>query len=436
MQKKHIHKFTKGDKNINIDGLIKRFDPVCIYDSNETLNDKKHIVSSKLIAIGATQELRIHSSDKVLDALQHFYDSKKGWLFGYITYDLKNEIEQLSSNNSDKLGFPLLHFFSPKIVLEIEEHFVTAFYDDEFTTDKEVYEILDICFDKTKKEVETKTIKLQSKITKEEYIQSVEQLKEHIHKGDIYEINFCQEFFAENAIINTVDIYNKLNTISSAPFSAYCKFGIHYLMCSSPERFIQKRANKLTSQPIKGTIKRSDIIKEDDQLKNDLQNNIKERSENIMIVDLVRNDLSRIAKKGSVTVDELCKIYSFKQVHQMISTISCEIKKNISFTDILRSMFPMGSMTGAPKISAMNLIEKNESTKRGLYSGAVGYITPDGDFDFNVVIRSILYNSENKYVSFMVGSAITDKSLAEKEYEECLLKAKAMFEVLQTHSYF
>ena len=152
-----------------------------------------------------------------------------------------------------------------------------------------------------------------------------------------------------------------------------------------------------------------------------------------MIVDLVRNDLSRIAKKGSVQVDELFGIYSFKQVHQMISTVSCEIDSTVSFTEILKSMFPMGSMTGAPKVSAMKLIEQYESTKRGLYSGAVGYISPDGDFDFNVVIRSILYNSENKYLSFMVGSAITDKAQAEQEYDECLLKAKAMFEVLATN---
>ncbi|MGZ4158296.1 MAG: chorismate-binding protein, partial [Bacteroidia bacterium] len=189
----------------------------------------------------------------------------------------------------------------------------------------------------------------------------------------------------------------------------------------------------LISQPIKGTAKRSENILEDERLKNDLQNNLKERSENVMIVDLVRNDLSHIAKRGTVKVEELHSLYSFKQVHQLISTVSCELKENISFTDILKSTFPMGSMTGAPKISAMKLIEEFESTKRGLYSGAVGYISPDGDFDFNVVIRSILYNADNNYLSFMVGSAITDKANAGQEYEECLLKAKAMFEVLSTN---
>jgi para-aminobenzoate synthetase component 1 len=229
-----------------------------------------------------------------------------------------------------------------------------------------------------------------------------------------------------------VAIFEKLNKISAAPFSAFSKFGNYFLLCASPERYIQKKGNKLMSQPIKGTAKRSQNKLEDEQLKTELSNNLKEKSENVMIVDLVRNDLSQIAKRGTVKVDELQTIYSFKQVHQMISTISCELKENITFSDILRSTFPMGSMTGAPKISAMKLIEEFESTKRGLYSGAVGYISPNGDFDFNVVIRSIIYNSENMYLSFMVGSAITDKAIAEQEYEECLLKAKALFEVLES----
>lgn len=430
--KKQIHTRSTTLQTINIDGLNERFDRVCIFDSNESENDKKNLSSSKLIAVGATQELCIQSSQTILSELQQFCSTNKGWLFGYLTYDLKNEIEQLSSGNAEKLGFPLLHFFSPKVVLQIENEVISVFYDDAFVSEKEAKEIFDFTFSPENGKTTEKqdALKIQSKITKEAYIHSVEKLKEHIRKGDIYEVNFCQEFFAENAEINTTEVYKNLNAISGAPFAAYCKFGKHYLMCASPERFLQKRSNKLISQPIKGTIKRSEDKNTDEQLKKELLSNTKERSENVMIVDLVRNDLSRIAKKGSVKVDELFGIYSFKQVHQMISTVSCEIDNSISFTEILKSTFPMGSMTGAPKISAMKLIEEYESTKRGLYSGAVGYISPEGDFDFNVVIRSILYNSENKYLSFMVGSAITDKAEAELEYEECLLKAKAMFEAL------
>ena len=434
MLKKQTYTLLSTNQNINIEALNEHFDRICIFDSNENENDKKYLSSSKLIAVGATQEICIKDSQNALSDLQQFYNSKPGWIFGYLTYDLKNEIEQLSSENIDKLGFPLLQFFSPKVVLQIENDLVSVFYGDEFVSEKEAKEVFDLCFSADHKKVDDghKKIEIQSKITREEYVHSVEKLKEHIRKGDIYEINFCQEFFAENVSINASDIYKNLNAISGAPFSAYCKFGKHYLMCASPERFLQKRSTRLISQPIKGTIKRSDNKETDDQLKKELLNNVKERSENVMIVDLVRNDLSRIAKKGSVNVNELFGIYSYKQVHQMISTVSCEIEETISFTEILKSMFPMGSMTGAPKISAMKLIEEHESTKRGLYSGAVGYISPEGDFDFNVVIRSVLYNSENKYLSFMVGSAITDKAEAEQEYEECLLKAKAMFQALRT----
>ncbi|MES2591432.1 MAG: anthranilate synthase component I family protein [Bacteroidota bacterium] len=443
MLKKTTHTISESNFNVNIEILNRYFERICVFDSNAQANKNQHTQNDKTIAIGATQELTIKNSQNALEELQEFYDKKKGWLFGYLTYDLKNQTEQLSSENDDGLQFPLLHFFIPKIVIQIKKNSAIIFYDDDVITKEEADNIYNLCstpptpLSMGESHVpapfknEQQKIIIKSKISKPDYINAVNQLKQHIHKGNIYEVNFCQEYFAENTTINTAAIYTKLNTISQAPFSAYCKFGSQYVMCASPERFLQKRANHLISQPIKGTAKRSANSEEDEQLKQELKNNPKEQSENVMIVDLVRNDLSRIAKRGSVNVDELFGIYSFKQVHQMISTISCDLKEDVSFTEIIRNTFPMGSMTGAPKISAMKLIEKFESTKRGLYSGAIGYIDPNGDFDFNVVIRSILYNEDNKYVSFMVGSAITDKSVAENEYDECLLKAKAMFEVLE-----
>ena len=243
-------------------------------------------------------------------------------------------------------------------------------------------------------------------------------------------MNFCKEFYAENIEIGPIDLYFKLNKKSPTPFSSFVKCDNKYLLSTSPERFIHKKKNKIISQPIKGTIKRGTSELEDERLKKQLYNDPKQYSENVMIVDLVRNDLSKIAKRNSVKVDELCTIYSFPQVHQMISTVSAEIRSNLDFDAIINATFPMGSMTGAPKIKAMQLIEKYEKTKRGLYSGTVGYIDEDGNFDFNVVIRSILYNKENNYLSFIVGGAITSKSEPENEYDECLLKAKAMLEVL------
>lgn len=418
---------------INLQALNDNYSRVCVFDSNEKANNKQHVEASKIIAVGSSHELNISNSNNSLGELQKLYDERKGWLFGYLGYDLKNETEQLSSNNNDYLSFPKLLFFSPKVVVKSNTENISVIYDTDCTSKEEAEKIYNLCLSPPhlKKKNSSPQIKVQEKINKPEYIQSVNNLKQHIRKGDIYEVNFCQEFFAKNVTINPAKTFEKLNTISQAPFSAYCKFDNNYVLCASPERFLQKRGSRLISQPIKGTVKRSENKDEDEELKDNLQNNDKERSENVMIVDLVRNDFSRIAKPKSVKVDELFGIYSFKQLHQMISTVSCEINKGISFTDIIKSCFPMGSMTGAPKVSAMKLIEQYETTKRGLYSGAIGYISPEGDFDFNVVIRSILYNEDNKYLSFMVGSAITDKAIAEEEYEECLLKAKALFEALK-----
>ena len=426
--------FTLSDQilPINLEALNDRFERICVFDSNPQANNDSLISCSQLIAVGSTQDLIIKTEGDALRQLQQFIDATSGWLFGYLTYDLKNEIENLHSQNEDGLNFPALHFFSPLLVLELKQEELLVHYDDVHIQKKEVKTIIErLNISGSQKNGSRSAISVQSKISRRQYIAAVNQLQQHIRKGDIYEINFCQEFFAKQVIIDSLHIYQKLNNISQAPFAAYCNFGDHQLICSSPERFLQKRKHQLISQPIKGTIRRSEDPEEDTRLKAELQQSEKERNENVMIVDLVRNDLSRVAKRGTVKADELFGTYTFKQVHQLISTISCEVKNDLSFTDIIRNTFPMGSMTGAPKISAMQLIEKYESTKRGLYSGAVGYIRPGGDFDFNVVIRSILYNQKSNYVSFMVGSAITSKANAEQEYDECLLKAKAMLEVLE-----
>ena len=432
--KKITYPLTEKGFQPNIDGLNEYVDQLCIFDSNPDANKNQYIHTDKIIAIGKADELLIHSGNAI-EQLQFFCNKyKDNWLFGYLSYDLKNEVEQLSSGNKDIMKFPILHFFVPEIVLQFEKETINIYYNSGSVSEEKAISIYQLATGGgTKKSIKSdkQPDTIHSRITKEEYIKAVNGLKQHIRKGDIYEVNFCQEFYNENTVIDPLSVYKKLNALSMAPFSAYFKLSDHYLICSSPERFLQKRSNRLISQPIKGTAKRSADKGEDEQLKKHLRNSEKEKSENVMIVDLVRNDLSKVAKRGSVNVDELFGIYSFKQVHQMISTISCELNDNISFTDIIKATFPMGSMTGAPKVSAMQLIEQYESTKRGLYSGAVGYIAPNGDFDFNVVIRSIIYNKNNQCLSFMVGSAITDKSEAKNEYEECLLKAKAMFEVLK-----
>ncbi len=408
-----------------------QFRETIILDSNIENNENQLYKSYDLIvAVDAFTSIQT-DYEKAFEDVYQYQSKTKDWLFGYLSYDLKNDVEHLQSQNFDGLGFPDLYFFQPKKIFLLKDNSLEIKYlnmcDDEIDVDFE--EIIQSQMSNVK--CQKLSINIKQRISKENYIKKVEKTLAHIHRGDIYEANFCMEFYAEEAVIAPYEVHKKLNEISDAPFSVYFKKNQHYLLSASPERYLKKENEKVISQPIKGTAKRNSNSELDEQNKVALQNNAKERSENIMIVDLVRNDLSQTATKSSVEVEELCNVYSFKQVHQMISTITSNVAHTTSPIEILRTTFPMGSMTGAPKISAMKIIEELEETKRGLYSGAVGYFTPSGNFDFNVVIRSILYNSENQYLSFSVGSAITAEAIPENEYEECLLKAKAMFEVLR-----
>lgn len=403
-----------------------QFREIVFLDSN---NYPQHYSSYDVVlAVDAFTAIKTDYHNAFED-LKQYQQQTKDWLFGYVSYDLKNDTEHLKSGNFDGLHFPDLFFFQPKKLFLLKGNQVEICYlnmcDDEVEDD----------FEEITKREEGKgksfdSITIEQRVSKENYLEKIDKMLEHIHRGDIYEANFCMEFFAKNAVITPLETFQKLNAISEAPFTAFFKNNTDYLLSASPERYLRKEHTKIITQPIKGTSKRFEDAQLDENSKTALENNPKERSENIMIVDLVRNDLSHTATKGSVQVEELCGIYSFKQVHQMISTVVSEVDPSTSPVEIIKTTFPMGSMTGAPKISAMQIIEALEETKRGLYSGAVGYFTPSGDFDFNVVIRSILYNAKEKYVSFSVGSAITALSDPEKEYEECLLKAKAMREVL------
>ena len=368
--------------------------------------------------------------DNAFEDLKQYQQTTKDWLFGYLSYDLKNDSERLQSNNFDGLDFPDLFFFQPKKIFLLKGNQLETRYlhlcDDELQEDYQ-----DITTIVPQQSSASESVEVQARINQKKYIEQVQKMQEYIHKGDIYEANFCMEFYAENATIQPLEKFQKLNAISQPPFAVFLKNNQQYLLSATPERYLRKEGEDLISQPIKGTAKRYEDPVADEKAKEDLASNPKERAENIMITDLVRNDLSRTAQKGSVQVEELCGIYSFMQVHQMISTITSKMDEKYAVIDVLRLTFPMGSMTGAPKISAMKIIEELEATKRGLYSGAVGYFTPEGDFDFNVVIRSILYNQKKQYLSFSVGSAITALSVPEQEYEECLLKAKAMKSVLE-----
>lgn len=356
---------------------------------------------------------------------------RRDWRLGYFSYDLKNEFEQLISTNSDFIGFPLFSFYHPRyVVLKDKGQWRVEYLQSEDTEESvrrwlhslpfvEIF--VDKCVD----------IQLNERVSKSQYLSNIKAIQQHIVRGDIYEVNYCVELFKEAVQLDVVQLYTRLLNVSPVPFAAFVRSDDRYLMCASPERYIQKRGKLIVSQPIKGTAPRSQDVEEDRWYRQQLAESEKERSENIMITDLVRNDLARIAERGSVRVEELCGIYAFQQVYQMISTVSAQLSDEHDWLDVIQATFPMGSMTGAPKVKAMELIEAFENTKRGLYSGAVGYVTPEDDFDFNVVIRSLQYHQGTGYLSTMVGSAITAMSDPESEYCECLLKASAIKRVLE-----
>ena len=363
------------------------------------------------------------------DGVDKFIETHRGeWIFAHFNYEYHSIT--IPNTKSNLTGFPLAFLYTPAIVIELTGNKVTI-----QSVDESAQQIFDqICASTIPATTNKNAASLSSitpRISKAAYIEAIHKILALIRRGDFYEINFCQAFEVTSIPANPVDIYTQLTALSPTPFACFYKNAANYLLCASPERYLQKKGTQLISQPIKGTIKRSLENDVDDKRQlEELQNSSKDKSENVMVVDLVRNDLSKICEQGSVEVSELFGIYSYPQVHQMISTITGKLANNTLFSEILEATFPMGSMTGAPKKRVMETIDTLEPTRRGLYSGTVGYFNPDGDFDFNVVIRSIFYNSTTGNASYQVGGGITIYSDPEKEYEECLLKAAAIKKVL------
>jgi para-aminobenzoate synthetase component 1 len=408
---------------------LKHYKTFCLLDSNPGCCSEQYAKNSKYDLLVGFDEIA-HFKGSRTSQLKVFSRIHNDWLFGHFAYDVKNDIENLNTLHPNNLQFPDIYFFQPKYVISIINGKGQLQYLPQHSSKAEASEILKniLKIQVSNNEILKKTT-FKSILNKEDYIKNVEKLKKRINRGDIYEANYCLEFFSQQFDYDPFELYTTLNKIAPAPFSAFYCVNNSFLACSSPERFLKKTENKIISQPIKGTAKRGNSVEQDKEIAEALMNNEKERTENVMITDLVRNDLSKSAIPGSVNVDELCHVYSFSHVHQMISTISATLPDNTNWVDIIRNTFPMGSMTGAPKINAMKLIDKLEVSRRGIYSGTLGYVSPQNDFDFNVIIRSLTYNQSNKYLSFHVGSAITALCNAEAEYDECLLKAKAMLQV-------
>ncbi len=411
-----------------------RFNICCFLDNhNYELPGKNY---EGICAAGILDSINIPAGN-AFNLLKDFHQKHLDWIFGHLSYDLKNEIEVLTSELPDYIGFPDLHFFVPEVIVFLSENEMKIGLTEEHH-EEVLNEILsqELTGIHNRNNVEPGDLisvanPVRSRFTREQYIETVNSLRDHILRGDCYEINFCQEFYIPEIKIDPLKIFVELDKTSPNPFAAFYKYNDKYCLCASPERYLRKKGMELISQPIKGTIIRDRFNDQQDEAnRNQLRNSEKEKAENVMVVDLVRNDLSKVCKEGSVAVKELFGIYSFPQVHQMISTIRGELRNDLNWIEALRQCFPMGSMTGAPKKRVLELIEKYEQSRRGIFSGAIGYVDPEENFDFNVVIRSILYNEASGYLSFQAGSAITYASDAEAEYEECLLKASAIKKVL------
>lgn len=419
MEKKHLYSEIDQEELINKAlHWANTFSHFSFHSSNNI--QYPHQGFESVLAIGCKKKLQPNSQDD-FQALKELHN--ENWLFGYLGYDLKNQLEKLESTNPDLLGFPDINFFEPIHLLFFEDNSLRIKSNDELVLEK----ILAQPTSALSSEFSSPS----ASVSRNEYIKVVNALKDHIVEGDCYEINYCQEFHGDIQQLNAVDSFLKLNKLSPKPFSCFQKFENHFILCASPERFLKKSGEQIISQPIKGTRPRSTDPAADEAMRLELRKSEKEIAENMMIVDLVRNDLARTSISGSVKVEELFGIYSFEQVHQMISTITAIQEPQLHFTEVIKNAFPMGSMTGAPKVKVMELIEHYENTKRGAFSGASGYIKPNGDFDFNVLIRTLFLNQASRKYSFQVGSAITYDALAEEEYEECLVKAKALLSLLK-----
>ena len=358
------------------------------------------------------------SEENPWTAIRGFMDESRSMTFGFLGYDLKNHIEQLSSENPERVDVPDFYFMEPEILMKIEGDNVEVLAGN---VNLEAIKSQSV---NTGSGSVKKIKRLESKSS---YIRKIIEVQRLIREGDFYELNYSYPIQAQISG-SPLSIYKKMRAINPVPFGAFIKTKDFQVCCSSPERFIKKAGRKIISEPIKGTSPRSDEKSADLKYREELLNE-KNKAENLMIVDLVRHDLSLIAETGSVEVSKLFDVQSFGTVHQLISTIEATALNNVHPVDVIKACFPMGSMTGAPKIEVMKTIERLEIYRRGIYSGAIGYFTPEGDFDFNVVIRSAIINGGN--VIYPVGGAITGDSIPEAEWEETHIKARVLTRIAE-----
>ncbi|MGR6087423.1 MAG: anthranilate synthase component I family protein [Arcticibacter sp.] len=366
----------------------------------------------------------VKTSINALQTLDEFVNKHRqnlDWIGCLISYDLKNEIEPLETLGEEPIVFPIIHCFVPEIVFTVDETGLLCVHAASESPESVYNQLMGF---RSNHNGSISGCSIKQKIDRKRYSDAFNQVTQHLKRGDIYEATLCQQAVVSFENCDPTALFNLLCDKSPNPFSVVYKDGSKAIVCASPERFLRHDFDLLMSQPMKGTSRRSADQYEDARLKAALASSEKECAENVMIVDLVRNDLSKVAQKGSVKVDELFGVHTFATVHQMISTVSCRLHPDTGFASILKATFPMGSMTGAPKISAMKIIDRLEGFKRGMFSGTIGFFAPGGYFDFNVVIRTICLDLEKKLATVTAGGAITINCEQESEWQECLLKLK------------
>lgn len=382
-------------------------------ESNQTLIAA--IPGKKLVIEGAQSNWfeagQVRSFDNNRWNVFREFRRESGWLFGYIGYDMKDEINSLHSSNKPMYKAPALYMMEPTVLFKIADGKIEQLLGEPITIDFETNDTSDASINN-----------ISRLISKNEYVSNVKKIKWHIKEGDFYELNYSYPFSAKLRG-DHYGLYKKMRVVNPVPFGSYLELENFSVCCSSPERFLKNNDGQLISEPIKGTAGRSADPDEDRRLRDELKN-AKNEAENLMIVDLVRHDMSQVSMPGSVRVSKLYDIQAFDTVYQLISRIEGQLKKGTDPVDAIRACFPMGSMTGAPKLRVMKHIEELEAYKRGIYSGSIGYFTPDGDFDFNVVIRTAIIQGET--ILYPVGGAITGDSDPSAEWEETQIKAKTI----------
>ena len=402
-----------------------QFPTFAFYDSNGYGDRLQHY--DWVLAVDSLKTLVLTNTSGAFDLLEDFRQRySDSWLFGFLSYDLKNDVEPLTSQHPNRLHSPELLFFQPRFLFRMSGNKLTV--NRNFLEATALVNVINAY--ELPKEPFSKKIELFSNMNKDAYLERVRHIQNLIRHGEVYEVNLCRESASYEVRINPLTTFLRINDELRSPFSAYVKHEGLHILSFSPERYLRRQGDEIISQPIKGTAPVGNTPEENEAIRESLASNPKERAENVMIVDLVRNDLAKTSLPGTVRVENLFEVQSFQTINQMVSTIRGKIDNNFSSIDVIRNSFPMGSMTGAPKFRAMQVIDEVEMSRRGVFSGTIGYFSPDGNFDFNVVIRSVLYQEKERYLSFTSGGAITYDSVPEDEFQETLLKGERICDLL------